>query len=123
MSGRPAVCVRSMYAPRRVAVDKDTEQVHICVGAPGLVRSDERRFALELLDIIVGGGMSSRMFQQLRENRGLVYSTYSFSTSYTDVGVFGVYAATRPERADEALEVIHDELAETSCGRHRRLKK
>lgn len=105
-----------VYAPRRVSVDKDTEQVHICVGAPGLVRSDERRFALELLDIIVGGGMSSRMFQQLRENRGLVYSTYSFSTSYTDVGVFGVYAATRPERADEALEVIHDELAKLAAG-------
>lgn len=107
------------YAPRQVVVPKDTEQVHICVGAPALVRTDPRRFALDLLDIIVGGGSSSRLFQQLREERGLVYSTYSFSAAYTDAGVFGVYAATRPERAGEVLDVIYRELAELAAGRIR----
>lgn len=109
--GQPAA-----YVPRTATVAKDTEQVHICVGAPGVVRSDDRRFALDLLDIIVGGGMSSRLFQQLRENRGLVYATYSFSTSYTDAGVFGVYAATRPGRAHAVLEVVYDELAAVAAG-------
>jgi len=83
------------------------------------VRTDPRRFALDLLDIIVGGGSSSRLFQELREERGLVYSTYSFSAAYTDAGVFGVYAATRPERAGEVLDVIYRELAELAAGRIR----
>lgn len=104
------------YEPRRVSVEKDIEQVHLCVGAPGLRRGDERRFAMDLLDIIVGGGMSSRLFQQLRESRGLVYSTYSFSTLYADTGVFGVYAATRPERMEEALALINSELAAVANG-------
>ena len=59
---------------------------------------------MDLLDTILGGGMSSRLFQQLRENRGLVYSTYSYTASYTETGVFGVYAATRPGRVEEVLE-------------------
>lgn len=104
------------YEPRRISVEKDIEQVHLCVGAPGLRRGDARRFAMDLLDIVLGGGMSSRLFQQLRENRGLVYSTYSFSTSYTETGVFGVYAATRPERADEVLELVNNELAALARG-------
>lgn len=105
------------YMPRRVTVGKDCEQIHIVVGAPGLSRGDERRFTLDLLDIIIGGGMSSRLFQQLRENRGLVYSTYSYSTSYTDTGVFGVYAATRPGRAEQVLELIEGELAAVGAGK------
>lgn len=104
------------YTPGRVAVEKDTEQVHVCVGGPGVRRADPRRFAMHLLDTIVGGGMSSRLFQQLRENRGLVYSTYSFVASYTETGVFGVYAATRPERVEEVLEVIGRELGEMAAG-------
>lgn len=104
------------YTPRRISVSKDGEQVHINIGAPGLRRSDERRYALELLDIVVGGGMSSRLFQELRENRGLVYSTYSYSTTYTDTGVFGVYAATRPERAEEVIALIEKELAAIAVG-------
>lgn len=104
------------YAPRRVAISKDSEQVHITVGAPGLRRGDDRRYAMELLDIIVGGGMSSRLFQELRENRGLVYSTYSYSAMYTDTGVFGVYAATRPERAGEVVALIEKELAAIARG-------
>lgn len=105
------------YAPRRLAVEKDTEQVHVCVGGPGLRRSDPRRFGLDLLDIILGGGMSSRLFQQLRENRGLVYSTYSYTASYTETGVFGVYAATRPGRVDQVLDIILRELGQLAGGR------
>ncbi len=101
----------------RLAVEKDTEQVHVCVGGPGLRRADPRRFGLDLLDIILGGGMSSRLFQQLRENRGLVYSTYSYTASYTETGVFGVYAATRPGRVDQVLDIILRELGQLAGGR------
>lgn len=98
------------YEPGRVSFDKDGEQVHLCVGGPGLRRDDSDRYALDLLDTLFGGGMSSRLFQQLREDRGLVYSTYSFSADYFDTGLFGCYAATGPERAEQVLELMLHEV-------------
>lgn len=98
------------YRPERVFFDKDGEQVHLCVGVPALRRGEPGRYALDVLDAIVGGGMSSRLFQQLREEKGLVYSTYSFSAAYVDAGLFGCYAATGPERAEQVLALIQEEV-------------
>ena len=89
---------------------KDTEQVHVCLGGVGLPRHDERRFALRVLDAIFGGLSSSRLFQSVREERGLAYSVYSFSGQFTDTGQIGLYVGTRPENLDAALEVIGSEL-------------
>jgi len=89
---------------------KDTEQVHVCLGAVGLQRSDERRFALRVLDSLFGGLSSSRLFQAVREERGLAYSVYSFSAQLTDTGQVGLYLGTRPDNLAEAMEVVGQEL-------------
>jgi predicted Zn-dependent peptidase len=90
---------------------KDTEQFHVCAGGPGLCRHDERRFALRVLDTILGGTSSSRVFQEVREKRGLAYSVYSFVSSYQDAGEIGIYLGTRGEHLAEALAVIGGELS------------
>ncbi len=89
---------------------KDTEQYHLCLGAPGIPRGDDRRFALRVLDTILGGSTSSRLFQEVREKRGLAYSVYSYSSQYVDSGQVAVYVGTRPDNIAEALTVIGDEL-------------
>ncbi len=95
---------------------KDTEQYHICVGAPGISRSDRRRFAASLLDSILGGSASSRLFQEIREKRGLAYAVYSFTSQYTDTGLVGFYVGTREENLAECLEIASRELAEVAAG-------
>jgi predicted Zn-dependent peptidase len=90
---------------------KDTEQVHVCLGGLGLPRGDERRFALRVLDAIFGGLSSSRLFQAVREERGLAYSVYSFTGQYQDTGQIGLYVGTRPDNLPEAMRVITAELA------------
>src|SRR4051794_25290307 len=89
---------------------KDTEQVHACIGALGLARSDDRRFALRVLDAIFGGLSSSRLFQAVREERGLAYSVYSFNAQFQDTGELGLYVGTRPDNLGEAIEVVAGEL-------------
>jgi predicted Zn-dependent peptidase len=89
---------------------KDTEQVHVCVGAPGLPRGDERRYAVRVLDAIFGGLSSSRLFQSVREERGLAYAVYSFAGNFTDTGQVGLYAGTRPDNLAQAMEVVGAEL-------------
>jgi predicted Zn-dependent peptidase len=89
---------------------KDTEQVHVCLGAPGLPRGDERRFASRVLDASFGGLSSSRLFQAVREERGLAYSVYSFAGQYADTGQIGLYVGTRPDNLAEALRVVRAEL-------------
>jgi len=89
---------------------KDTEQYHVCVGGPGLARDDERRFALRVLDTIFGGTSSSRLFQEVREQRGLAYAVSSFTGQYADTGQVGLYVGTRPDNLAPALEVIAREL-------------
>ena len=89
---------------------KDTEQVHVCLGAPGLARHDERRFAARVLDAIFGGLSSSRLFQSVREERGLAYAVYSFAGQFTDTGQIGLYVGTRPDKVAEAMEVVGAEL-------------
>ena len=89
---------------------KDTEQVHVCLGGPGLPRHDDRRFALRVLDAIFGGLSSSRLFQSVREERGLAYAVYSFSGQFTDTGQVGLYVGTRPDNLAEAMQVVGTEL-------------
>jgi len=89
---------------------KDTEQYHVCVGGPGLARDDERRFALRVLDTIFGGTSSSRLFQEVREQRGLAYAISSFTGQYADSGQVGLYVGTRPDNLAPATEVIAREL-------------
>ncbi|MGI8622575.1 MAG: M16 family metallopeptidase, partial [Solirubrobacteraceae bacterium] len=89
---------------------KDTEQVHACLGAVGLARDDERRFAARVLDAIFGGLSSSRLFQAVREERGLAYSVLSFGGQFQDTGQIGLYVGTRPENLAEALRVVGAEL-------------
>ena len=89
---------------------KETEQFHVCLGGRGIPRADERRFTLRVLDTILGGSTSSRLFQEVREKRGLAYAVYSFASQYIDSGQVGLYVGTRPDRVDEALEAIGGEL-------------
>jgi predicted Zn-dependent peptidase len=97
-------------APRRRLQRKDTEQYHICIGGHGLSRHDDRRFALRLLDTIFGGTTSSRLFQEIRERRGLAYAVYSFTSAYQDSGQVGLYVGTRAENVAEAMSVVATEL-------------
>jgi predicted Zn-dependent peptidase len=101
--------------PHAVLAD-DTEQANLVLGMRGLSRHDDRRFALGVLSAAVGGGMSSRLFQSIREQRGLAYSVYSFSSSYTDTGAFGVYAGCQPSRAAEVLSLVNETFEAVARG-------
>jgi len=90
---------------------KDTEQYHICFGAPGIVRDDDRRYALAVLDAIFGGSTSSRLFREVREKRGLAYAVGSYNEQYTDTGLVATYVGTRADNVEEACAVIGAELA------------
>jgi len=89
---------------------RPTEQANVVLGTAGMSRRDPRRFALGLLSTALGGGMSSRLFQEVREKRGLAYSVYSFATHFADAGLFGLYAGCAPKRAREVLEICRDEV-------------
>jgi predicted Zn-dependent peptidase len=95
---------------------KDTEQYHVCVGAPGISRSDRRRFAASLLDAILGGSASSRLFQEIREKRGMAYSVYSFASQYSDTGLVGIYLGTREENLEPCLEITAEQLRDIAEG-------
>jgi predicted Zn-dependent peptidase len=96
--------------PRVCFHEKQTEQFHVTLGAPGIPRGDDRRFALRVLDTILGGSTSSRLFQEVREKRGLAYSVYSYASQYIDSGQVGMYVGTRPDNVPEAMEIIGAEL-------------
>ena len=89
---------------------KDTEQYHVCLGGRGISRHDERRFALRVLEGVLGGTSSSRLFQEVRERRGLAYSVFSFSSQHADTGEVGLYVGTRPENLRKAVATIAQEL-------------
>ncbi len=89
---------------------KDTEQYHVCLGGRGISRHDERRFALRVLEGVLGGTSSSRLFQEVRERRGLAYSVFSFSSQYAQTGEVGLYVGTRPDNLTEAVATIAAEL-------------
>jgi predicted Zn-dependent peptidase len=91
-------------------VNRKTEQANLVLGMPGVARTDERRFALGVLNAALGGGMSSRLFQEIREKRGLAYSVYSYSSHYADLGMFGVYAGCMPKKVHQVLDICRTEL-------------
>jgi predicted Zn-dependent peptidase len=95
---------------------KDTEQYHVCLGAPGIARSDRRRFTASILDGILGGSASSRLFQEIREKRGLAYAVYTFSSQYADTGQIGVYLGTREENLGSCIEILSEQLAGIAGG-------
>jgi predicted Zn-dependent peptidase len=98
-------------AGRRVRfIAKDTEQYHFCIGGPGIARDDDRRFALRVMDVILGAGPSSRMFQEVRERRGLAYAVFSFTGLYEQTGEIGIYVGTRPDNLAETVATIATEL-------------
>ena len=95
---------------------KETEQYHLCLGAPGISRSDRRRFTASLLDSILGGSASSRLFQEIREKRGMAYSVYSFASQYTDTGLIGIYVGTREENLAPCVEICVEQIADLAAG-------
>ena len=90
---------------------KPTEQVHVCLGGPGVARDDDRRYALRILDTVLGATSSSRLFQEIREQRGLAYAVYSFTSHYAGTGQVGLYLGTRGDNLVESMKVVADELA------------
>jgi predicted Zn-dependent peptidase len=97
-------------------VSRSIEQANLVLGCEGLSRTDQRRFALGVLNAALGGGMSSRLFQEVREKRGLAYSVYSFTAQHADTGLWGIYAGCLPSKADEVLSICTDELAKVVDG-------
>ncbi|WP_438485567.1 M16 family metallopeptidase [Streptomyces sp. S186] len=91
-------------------LNRKTEQAHVVLGMPGMSRTDDRRWAMGVLNTALGGGMSSRLFQEVREKRGLAYSVYSFTSGFADCGLFGVYAGCRPNQVHDVLKICRDEL-------------
>ena len=91
-------------------VNRPLEQANILIGMPGLVAADNRRVTMSVLNSIFGGGMSSRLFQEVREKRGLAYSVYSFAPGYSDAGMFGMYAGCTPAKAGQVAELMLSEL-------------
>ena len=92
-------------------LSRQVEQANLVLGCGGLARNDSRRFALGVLNAALGGGMSSRLFQEVREKRGLAYSVYSFSSQHADCGQWGIYAGCLPAKADDVLAICHEEIA------------
>ena len=104
------------FASATAVLRRPTEQANLVIGAAGLDRLDDRRFALGVLNAALGGGMSSRLFQEVREKRGLAYSVYSFTSHYADTGVIGVYAGCHPKRAVDVLDLCRQQLASVAAG-------
>src|ERR1700691_4788649 len=97
-------------------VSRGIEQANLVLGCEALARTDERRFALGVLNAAFGGGMSSRLFQEVREKRGLAYSVYSFTSQHADTGMWGIYVGCLPSKADDVLSICRDEIAKVVSG-------
>ncbi|GAA1872696.1 pitrilysin family protein [Myceligenerans crystallogenes] len=97
-------------------IDRPVEQANIVVGGTGLAATDDRRWALSVLNAALGGGMSSRLFQEIREKRGLAYTTYSFAAGYGGLGTFGLYAGCAPAKAEQVEKLLVDELERLAAG-------
>jgi predicted Zn-dependent peptidase len=95
-------------------LDRKTEQAHIVYGVPGVARDDKQRFALSILSSALGGGMSSRLFQEIREKRGLAYSTYAYNQQFAGSGVLSFYVGCKPEKAEEAIKIIQSILQDVA---------
>lgn len=102
--------VEPIFVPGQSMKHKETEQAHICLGYPGLSLQDDRLFALAVLNNIIGGSMSSRLFQEIREDRGLAYSIYSYHSAYSDHGTLAIYGGTADHQVGEVEELIRTSL-------------
>ena len=102
--------VRPDGAPGRIVVRRPTEQANVVLGTRALTATDDRRYAMSVLNAVLGGGMSSRLFQEIRERRGLAYSVYSFASGYSDDGYFGLYAGCTPQKTGEVIRLLVAEL-------------
>ena len=113
-AGRPSARAPFVAAPKPslVFLEKPTEQYHVCLSAPGIARSDRRRFTASVLDSVLGGSASSRLFQEIRERRGLAYAVYTFSSQYADTGQMGVYVGTREENLGECLRIVAEQIGQ-----------
>ncbi len=107
---RPRTAVDEYRTGQVRILHRPSEQAHVVLGGAGLHHRDADRFALRVLDTVLGGGMSSRLFQEIREVRGLAYSAFSYASAYTDAGLVGAYVGTAPGKVDEVLDVLTDEL-------------
>ena len=105
----------NVQAPAAVHVERDTTQTHIVIGSAAFEHRDPRRYAMTMIGMLLGGGMSSRLFQRIREELGLAYSVYSFQSFHEDAGMHGVYVGTAPETARAAVDAINDELEKLSA--------
>jgi predicted Zn-dependent peptidase len=105
--------LRLEVTPRVRLVTRETEQAHLVMGGEGLDRSDERRFAFDVLNHVLGGGMSSRLFVSIREERGLAYAIYSFRAAHAETGAWGIYVGTTPAQAGTCLGLIREEIDRT----------
>ncbi|MBA6433502.1 M16 family metallopeptidase [Streptomyces sp. GMR22] len=111
----PRAGTRAIRTAGKVGLlNRKTEQAHVVLGMPGIPRTDDRRWALGVLNTALGGGMSSRLFQEVREKRGLAYSVYSYTSSFADCGLFGVYAGCRPNQVHDVLKICRDELVQVA---------
>ena len=110
-AGQPApVPAPDALSGKNVHVRKDIGQTHICIGARGVAASDERNYAMSALNNILGGGLSSRLVQSIREDKGLAYSTYSFNSAFSDAGIYALYAGTSPNTAGLVASLINQEM-------------
>ena len=107
---RPNTLVRRAQKQNVGLLNRKTEQAHLFLGMPGVARDDERRFAMGVLSAALGGGMSSRLFQEIREKRGLAYSVYSYAQQFAGSGFIGFYAGCNPSKATEVVSIIRDVL-------------
>jgi predicted Zn-dependent peptidase len=113
-AGRPSARAPFVAPPKPslAFLEKPTEQYHVCLSAPGIARSDRRRFTASVLDSVLGGSASSRLFQEIREQRGLAYAVYTFSSQYADTGQMGVYVGTREENLGECLRIVAEQIGQ-----------
>ncbi len=109
-AGEPTVRAASNYTGGVFVEERPSEQVHLLMGFPGVGIADDQHYAASVLSTLFGGGMSSRLFQEVREKRGLVYSVYSFSSVYSDGGLFGIYAGTGEKETADLIPVICEEI-------------
>ncbi|GGE34692.1 peptidase M16 [Agaricicola taiwanensis] len=113
--GKPAMKDPALFKGGERRIDRDLEQAHVALVFPGRALVDPATYAIQIYANILGGGMSSRLFQEVREKRGLAYSVYAFHWSYADTGMFGVYAGTGENSLAELMSVTLDEMAETAA--------
>ena len=111
LSGDTQTLEAQTFVPGRLAREKDTEQTHICLGFPGVPSDSDELYALSVLSNALGGGMSSRLFQRIREELGMAYSVYTYASSYRGLGSFNVYAGTTPDNAPTVLHELQSQLS------------